>query len=67
MTFVHVGVPAETYLYGTQFIMISLAYLTLMPTIAFVFVPVFYNLELTSMYEVHMHTVVNIHACSTVY
>ena len=46
------GAPAETYLYGTQFMMISIAYLTLMPTIAFVFVPVFYNLSLTSMYEV---------------
>ena len=46
------GVPAEIYLYGTQFMLISLAYAALMPVMAFVFTPVFYNLRLTSMYEV---------------
>ena len=46
------GVPAENYLYGTQFMLISVAYAALMPVVAYVFIPVFYNLNLTSMYEV---------------
>ena len=45
------GTPAEIAVFGTQFWMIWLSYLTLMPIANYVFIPVFYNLRLTSVFE----------------
>lgn len=46
------GIPAETYLTGTQFWMVVVAYCFMFPTVAYVFMPVFYKLGLSSVYEV---------------
>lgn len=46
------GIPAETYLTGTQFWMVVVAYCVMFPTVAYVFMPVFYNLGIQSVYEV---------------
>jgi len=46
------GNPAEIYNYGTQFLMIGLSYSVLIPTAAHCYIPIFYNLNLTSAYEV---------------
>lgn len=46
------GVPAENYMYGTQFVVINISYIIGTPIAAFVFLPVFYRLNLTSAYEV---------------
>lgn len=46
------GVSAEIYTYGTQFIVINLAYIIGTPICAYVFLPVFYGLKLTSIYQV---------------
>ena len=46
------GVSAEIYTYGTQFVVINIAYIIGTPIAAFVFLPVFYRLKLTSIYQV---------------
>lgn len=46
------GVSNENYTYGTQFIVINIAYGLATPICAYLFLPVFYNLQATSAYEV---------------
>lgn len=46
------GNPAEIYNYGTQFIMIGLSYSIVIPAAAHLYIPIFYNLNVTSAYEV---------------
>jgi len=48
------GNPAEMYYYGTQFFMIGIAYIVTAPIAAYLFMPVYYRLELTSAYEVFL-------------
>ncbi|XP_054933461.2 putative sodium-dependent multivitamin transporter [Dermacentor andersoni] len=45
------GVPSENYYYGTQFVIINIAYIFGTPIAAYVFLPVFYNLQVISVYE----------------
>ena len=45
------GVPSETTVYGTQYIMIGLCFPIVAVISAYIFLPIFYNLELTSVYE----------------
>ena len=46
------GFPAEVYIYGTQFWMWTLSFCLMIPLAAYVFIPVFYRLKLTSSFEV---------------
>ncbi len=48
------GDPAETYVNGGLYLAVIFSNFLLYPTIALFFVPVFYNLEITSVYEVSM-------------
>ncbi|KAK8782490.1 hypothetical protein V5799_016170 [Amblyomma americanum] len=45
------GVPSENYFYGTQFVIINIAYIFGTPIAAYVFLPVFYKLQVVSVYE----------------
>ncbi|GFU49477.1 putative sodium-dependent multivitamin transporter, partial [Nephila pilipes] len=45
------GIPAENYLYGTQFVMINLGYAFGTPIAAFIFLPVFYRMQAASAFE----------------
>ncbi|XP_064455843.1 putative sodium-dependent multivitamin transporter [Ornithodoros turicata] len=45
------GVPAENYYYGTQFVIINIAYIFGTPIAAYVFLPVFYRMQVVSVYE----------------
>ncbi|XP_015592267.1 putative sodium-dependent multivitamin transporter [Cephus cinctus] len=45
------GVSAENYTYGTQFVIVNLAYLIGTPVVCYGFFPVFYKLQATSAYE----------------
>ncbi|XP_013789203.1 sodium-coupled monocarboxylate transporter 2-like isoform X2 [Limulus polyphemus] len=45
------GTPAEMYLYGTQYWMICLSFILVIPAAAYLYMPIFYNLGLTSAYE----------------
>lgn len=45
------GTPAEIYQYGTQYWIINVAYILVMPATAFCYLPVYYNLNVTSAYE----------------
>ncbi|XP_025084658.1 sodium-coupled monocarboxylate transporter 1-like [Pomacea canaliculata] len=45
------GTPAEMYNYTTMYLYIGLGYLLCMAASAHIFVPIFYNLKLTSAYE----------------
>lgn len=45
------GVPSENYFYGTQFIIINVSYIIGTPLAAYVFLPVFYNMQVVSVYE----------------
>ena len=46
------GNPAEIYIYGTQYWMIWIGYAMLIPMAAHIFIPVFFRLQLTSVFEV---------------
>lgn len=48
------GVSAENYTYGTQFVVINLSYLIGTPIVCYGFLPVFYKLQATSAYEVSL-------------
>ena len=49
------GTPAEIYVYGTQYWMIWLSYCFVIPLSAHMFVPVFYRLNITSVFEVRSY------------
>ena len=46
------GTPAEIVIYGTQYWVVWVSYFIVMPFAAYVFIPVFYQLQLTSVFEV---------------
>jgi solute carrier family 5 (sodium-coupled monocarboxylate transporter), member 8/12 len=46
------GVSMENYSYGTQFVMINISYGIATPIAAYGYLPVFYELQATSAYEV---------------
>lgn len=46
------GVSSENYLYGTQFVVINLAYIIGTPLAAYFYLPVFYKLQNASVYKV---------------
>ena len=46
------GIPAEMYIYGTEYMWTAVAYCMVAPAAAFIYVPVFYRLKITSVYEV---------------
>lgn len=46
------GTPSEVYRYGTQYAIKLLAMCLMIPTTAYLYLPVYYNLGLTSAYEV---------------
>ena len=45
------GVSAETYTYGASFVLINISYIIGTPISAYIFLPVFYRLKITSIYE----------------
>ncbi|KAF0314469.1 Sodium-coupled monocarboxylate transporter 2 [Amphibalanus amphitrite] len=51
------GTPAEVYQYGTQYIVIGFSYLLVMPAAAYLYMPVFFDLQLISVYEGGMKAV----------
>ena len=48
------GTPLEVYLNGIAFIIFGLSFTVSVPIVAHVFVPFFYRLKLTSVYEVRL-------------
>lgn len=47
-----IGVSNENYQFGTQFVVINISYGLATPIVAYLFLPVFYNMRVTSAYEV---------------
>ncbi|KAK0092435.1 hypothetical protein PV326_001465 [Microctonus aethiopoides] len=45
------GVSAENYVFGTQFVIINFSYLLGTPLVCYGYLPVFYKLQATSVYE----------------
>ncbi|KAK7483064.1 hypothetical protein BaRGS_00025727 [Batillaria attramentaria] len=45
------GTPLEVYIFGSSFMLYSLAFVVSIPITAHVFIPFFYKLKLTSVYE----------------
>ncbi|GIY33833.1 sodium-coupled monocarboxylate transporter 1 [Caerostris darwini] len=45
------GTPAEVYRFGTQYMIINIAFCMVVPVTAYLYLPVFYNLGVTSAYE----------------
>ncbi|GBM82981.1 Sodium-coupled monocarboxylate transporter 1 [Araneus ventricosus] len=45
------GTPAEVYRYGTQYMIINIAFCLVIPATAYLYLPVFFNLGVTSAYE----------------
>ena len=50
------GTPAETYQYGTMYWMIGWSYFLVIPAAAYLYLPIFFKLEVTSAYEVSWST-----------
>jgi len=46
------GNPPEVYFYGTQYLLIAVGFVPITLALAYIFVPVFFKLQLTSAYEV---------------
>lgn len=46
------GTPAEIYRFGTQYWLIWLGYVIMIPLAAHVYIPVFFRLKITSVFEV---------------
>lgn len=46
------GVPSEIYTFGIQYWLVIASYILLFPSVALIFVPTLYELDLTSSYEV---------------
>lgn len=46
------GTPDEIYTYGFQYFLLIFSPLITIPLVAYVYLPVYYNLKLTSAYEV---------------
>lgn len=46
------GVASENYMYSTQFVVINIAYIIGTPIAAFIFLPVFFQMQATSSFEV---------------
>lgn len=46
------GTPSEIYQYGTQFTILMLGMCATLPTTAYLYLPVYYNLGIKSAYEV---------------
>lgn len=51
------GTPAEIAVYGTQYWMIWVSYLFVIPLANYLFISVFYQLQLTSVFEVGLSTI----------
>lgn len=45
------GVSAENYQFGTLFVIVNVSYVLFTPVAAYLYLPVFYNLQTTSVYE----------------
>lgn len=45
------GTASEMYIYGTQYLFIIFSYCLVIPATAYLYMPVFYNLQVTSAYE----------------
>ncbi|GAB6020228.1 Sodium-coupled monocarboxylate transporter 1, variant 2 [Chamberlinius hualienensis] len=45
------GVASENYVWGTQFVLINIAYIIGTPFVAFCYLPVFFKMQCTSVYE----------------
>ena len=53
------GTPAEMYQFGTLYMLIAFSYLLVMPSTNFLYLPIFFKLQVTSAYEVsfsHYHS-----------
>lgn len=55
-----IGVSNENYQFGTQFVIINLSYGLATPIVTNLFLPVFYNMRVTSAYEVSLCSVIKI-------
>uniref|UniRef100_A0A1B6DA93 Sodium-dependent multivitamin transporter n=1 Tax=Clastoptera arizonana TaxID=38151 RepID=A0A1B6DA93_9HEMI len=47
-----IGVPSETYMFGTQYYAVIFVNIIVTLLIVYIFIPVFYKLQLNSVYEV---------------
>ena len=54
------GVSNENYQFGIQFIVINISYGIATPIAVYLFLPIFYNLRVTSAYEVNCFIIANI-------
>ncbi|GJQ70612.1 hypothetical protein Trydic_g23005 [Trypoxylus dichotomus] len=45
------GVSSENYVFGIQFVVINLSYVLCTPLVAYLYLPIFYKLQVTSAYE----------------
>ena len=50
------GAPAEVYLYGSMYWWFAISYTVVGIAVAYIYMPLFYNLQITSAYEVSFIT-----------
>ena len=59
------GVPSETYTYGLMYVYSVVAFIPAMFFAGHVYIPVFYNLKLTSAYEVSEDYTISVIYCAS--
>lgn len=50
------GTPAEVYQFGTMYWLIGVSYFIVMPATNYLYLPIFYRLQVTSAYEVQIES-----------
>lgn len=61
------GVSKENYSFGTQFVVVNVAYILSTPIVCYLYLPVFFRLQNTSVYEVGNKEIIVYSTLSCVY
>jgi hypothetical protein len=59
--------PVEIYLYGLQYLLVILSFIPFNLSLAYLYIPVYFNLKLSSAYEVNLTIIIELISLSDNY